>query len=201
MRRLAARLIDWFIGPFRNRRLATFWLVSLIALGGPSAWLAYRSASSAAEEDSAFPLLGPAPSCDVLDIHDGDTMKLDCGWQEDKPHIVTVRLYCIDAPELTQEPWGKMARDHLRSITVGAVAIKSVEWDRHRRLVATVFSKGVELNLRMVADGFAPVYPKYCKEQRYYDAERNGRTRAVGVWAVSGAQQRPWEWRKREAEK
>jgi endonuclease YncB( thermonuclease family) len=132
----------------------------------------------------------------VLDIHDGDTMKLDCGWDEAKPQIITVRLYCIDAPELAQEPWGKLARDHLRSITGHAVAIKPVEWDRHGRLVAVVHSKGGELNLRMVADGFAPVYPKYCRNQRYYAAETESRARGSGVWSVSGAHQTPWAWRK-----
>lgn len=195
MRRFATRLARWFIGPFYNRRLTVFWLVSAFALGGVPAWLTYRSAEKAAEEDSAFPLLGPAPSCDVLEIHDGDTMKLDCGWQEDKPQIVTVRLYCIDAPEIEQEPWGRMARDHLRKITATAVAIKPVEWDRHRRLVAIVYSKGSELNLRMVSDGSAAVYTKYCPVRTYYDAQSGAQTRAIGIWSRPGAQQKPWEWR------
>lgn len=107
------------------------------------------------------------------------------------------RLYCIDAPELAQEPWGKLARDHLRSITGTAVAIKPVEWDSHRRLVAIVHSKGGELNLRMVADGFAPVYPEYCCDHRYYNAEDVVRTRGAGIWSVAGQRQRPWEWRHR----
>lgn len=175
--------------------MAVFWLVSALALGGVPAWLTYRSAEKAAEEDSGFPLLGPAPSCDVLEIQDGDTMKLDCGWVEDKPQIVTVRLYCIDAPEIKQEPWGRMARDRLRSITGTAVAIKPIEWDRHRRLVAIVHSNGRELNLQMVADGFAPVYPKYCRERRYYDAENDVRSRRLGIWSTLGQQQKPWEWR------
>lgn len=195
MRQFATRLARWFIGPFQNRRMAVFWLVSALALGGVPAWLTYRSAEKAAEEDAGFPLLGPAPSCDVLEILDGDTMKLDCGWQEDKPQIVTVRLYCIDAPEIEQEPWGRMARDRLRSITGTAVAIKPIEWDRHRRLVAIVHSNGRELNLQMVADGFAPVYPKYCRERRYYNAENDVRSRRLGIWSTLGQQQKPWEWR------
>jgi endonuclease YncB( thermonuclease family) len=197
MRTILTFLSRWFVGPFRNRRLLAFWLVTVIALGAIQGWLTYLSHQQvSAEEDSPYPLFGLAPSCDVLDIDDGDTMRLDCGWNEAKPQIITVRLYCIDAPELGQEPWGKLAHDYLRSITGPAVAIKPVEWDRNRRLVAIVHSKGGELNLRMVADGFAPVYPNYCRDQRYYDAESNTHARGTGIWSTPGVQQRPWEWRR-----
>lgn len=138
---------------------------------------------------------GPAPSCDVVDVHDGDTLKLDCAWDEATPQIINVRIHCIDAPELKQEPWGKLARDHLQLIAARAVAIMPVEWDRHGRLVAVVHSKNGELGLHMVADGFAPVYTKYCRDQRYYDAERSVRTRGGGIWSAPGAQQTPWDWR------
>jgi endonuclease YncB( thermonuclease family) len=131
----------------------------------------------------------------VLNIHDGDTMKLDCGWDEAKPQIVTVRLYCIDAPELAQEPWGKFARDHLRSIAGKAVAIEPVEYDKYRRIVARVYSNGIELNLRMVSDGYAPLYPKYCRDEMYYEAEKGARGRSAGIWSGSGLQIMPWEWR------
>lgn len=197
LRGIATRMWRWFVGPFQNRRMAAFWLVSALSLGCTSAWLSYLEAEKVAEAEGPLALPpGPAPSCDVLDIHDGDTMKLDCGWDEAKPLIITVRLYCIDAPELAQEPWGRLARDHLRSITGRAVAITPVEWDRHRRLVAIVHSEGGELNLRMVADGFAPVYPKYCRDQRYYHAEGEAQARGSGIWASGGLHQRPWQARK-----
>lgn len=197
IRGLATRMWHLFVGPFRNRRLAAFWLVSALSLGSASAWLSYLEAEKLAEAEGPLALPpGPAPSCDVIDIHDGDTMKLDCAWDEAKPQIVTVRLYCVDAPELGQEPWGSRARDHLRSITRRAVAIEPVEYDRHRRLVAIAHSEGGELNLRMVGDGFAAVYPKYCRDQRYYDAESSARARGTGIWSVPGVQQQPWDWRR-----
>lgn len=195
-RELLTKIGRWFLGPFRNRRMAVFWLISGLAIGSTSAWLLYLSSEKAAEEDGAFPLYGPAPACDVLDVHDGDTLKLDCGWQEDKPRILSVRLYCIDAPELDQEPWGKLARDHLRELAGKVVAIEGLEKDRHHRLVARVAANGEELNLKMVSGGFAAVYPSYCRDQRYYDAQKNTRNRRAGIWSVLGQQQRPWEWRK-----
>jgi endonuclease YncB( thermonuclease family) len=188
----------WLVGPFQNRRLLAFWLVSSLSLGCTSAWFTYQEAEKVADAEgpSALPP-GPAPSCDVLDIHDGDTMKLDCGWDEAKPQIVIVRLYCIDAPELGQEPWGKLARDHLRNIAGKVVAIEPVEYDKYRRLVVRVHSSGLYLNLQMVADGFAPVYPKYCKDKRYFEIESGARSSGIGIWSMVGAHQEPWLWRHR----
>ena len=176
-----------------------FWLVAALALGGTSAWFSIRDTEKAvaAEADALMTPPGIAPSCDVISIHDGDTLKLDCAWDEAKPQVITVRLHCIDAPELKQEPWGKLARDHLRSITGQAVAIVPVEKDRHGRLVAQLHSNGRDLALQMVADGFAPVYPKYCRVQRYYDAEGETRSRGIGIWSMPGVHQTPWEWRHR----
>jgi endonuclease YncB( thermonuclease family) len=172
--------------------------VAALSLGGTSAWLAIQNEPGVSDADELIMTApqGIAPTCELINIHDGDTMKLDCGWVENKSSIVTVRLYCIDARELDQEPWGKLARDHLHSITGQVVAIDQVEWDRHGRLVARVYSKGQDLGLRMVADGFAPVYPKYCKDQRYYDAQAVVKPKGLGVWASSGDQQQPWEHRR-----
>lgn len=197
LRKLGTVVLQWLAGPFRHRRTAAFWLVTVLALGGTSAWFSIRDAQkvAVADDDALLTPPGIAPSCDVISIHDGDTLKLDCAWIEGKSQIVTVRLYCVDAPELGQEPWGNRARDHLRSITGRAVAIEPVEYDRHRRLVAIVHSEGGELNLRMVGDGFAAVYPKYCRVRRYFDAEGSARTRGIGIWSTLGAQQRPWDWR------
>lgn len=197
LRSLAAKMWLWIVGPFQNRRIVAFWLVSSLSLGCTSAWLTIRDAQkvAAAEEDALLTPPVIAPSCDVISIHDGDTMKLDCGWDETKPQIITVRLYCIDAPELDQEPWGKLARDHLRSISGQAVAIEQKDRDKYGRLVALVHSDGRDLGLQMVADGFAPLYPKYCRDQRYLDAESKARSFGISIWSKPGVQQRPWEWR------
>lgn len=190
-------MLQWLVGPFRHRRTTAFWLVTVLALGGTSAWLSVRDAQkiAAADEDALMTPPGFAPSCDVISVHDGDTMKLDCGWDEAKPQIINVRLQCIDAPELNQEPWGKLARDHLRKIAGRAVAINPIEHDRRGRLVARVHSNGIDLGLQMVADGFAPVYPKYCKDQHYYHVQGRARPSGIGIWSMPGAHQTPWEWR------
>lgn len=109
---------------------------------------------------------------------------------------IKVRLYCIDAPELGQVPWGEQARDHLHSLTGNSVGIKAIDKDKYGRLVARVLVNDVDLNLRMVADGFAAVFPRYCHDEQYYSAERNARAGRIGVWAMPGVHERPWEWRR-----
>lgn len=81
----------------RHQRLSLFWLASIIGLVLP--WL--PSCETTASR-----------TCTVNSIYDGDTMRLTCGGERLK-----VRLYCIDAPEMGQKPWGKQSRDYLRSIT------------------------------------------------------------------------------------
>ena len=41
-------------------------------------------------------------------VHDGDTLHVLCGQHTRK---LKIRLYCMDAPELAQAPWGGEARD------------------------------------------------------------------------------------------
>ena len=50
----------------------------------------------------------------VMSIGDGDTLRL-----RQAGRLLTVRLACIDAPELTQRPWGPLARHYLHITGVG----------------------------------------------------------------------------------
>src|SRR5919106_2771752 len=55
-------------------------------------------------------------ACRVLNVHDGDTLRVRCGLGSDRQRQIKVRLYCIDTPELAQVAWGKISRDHLRRL-------------------------------------------------------------------------------------
>ena len=50
--------------------------------------------------------------------------------------VRTVRLACIDAPELVQSPWGQQARQQLQALApIGsAVELRSTATDRYSRL-------------------------------------------------------------------
>jgi micrococcal nuclease len=134
----------------------------------------------------------PNGGCTVLDVHDGDTIRADCGGVEP----MKVRLHCIDTPELAQRPWGIQARDHLRKLLAGhTITITPIERDRYGRTVGVVLADGEPVNLRMVRDGQAAMYRKYCGDARYSQAEAEARAARRGIWSMSGIQQTPWEYR------
>ncbi len=133
-------------------------------------------------------------NCAITNIHDGDTLTAWCPGEGK----VKVRLHCIDTPELAQKPWGIEARDHLRALAGrGPVRIVAIEQDRYGRTVGDVIRGRTVLNLKMVADGQAAVYRRYCDDPRYFQAETQARRRKIGIWSRRGLHQKPWEWRRR----
>jgi len=131
-----------------------------------------------------------AGSCRVNSIHDGDTMRVTCDGRKHK-----VRLYCIDTPEIEQKPWGRESRDHLRSMAPNSVTLLPRDKDDYGRIVAEVFAGETNLNLKMVRDGRAAVFKRYCKHQKFYDAEKQAKSEKLGIWSKKGLQQTPWKWR------
>jgi len=62
-----------------------------------------------------------------------------------------------------------------------------------------MFRDGGSVNLAMVSSGQAFAYRKYlsaCDGSAYLGAEAAAQRQRVGVWAVPGGIQRPWDWRK-----
>jgi endonuclease YncB( thermonuclease family) len=128
--------------------------------------------------------------CRVNSIHDGDTMRVTCSGKQMK-----VRLYCIDTPEIDQKPWGRESRDHLRAMAPKSVELLQRDKDDYGRIVAEVFDGEINLNLKMVRDGRAAVFKRYCKHQKFYDAQDKARKEKLGIWSKSGLHQTPWKWR------
>ena len=94
-----------------------------------------------------------------------------------------IRLRGIDAPELDQHcrhggrdyPCGREARRHLaRLIGAGKVLCRGAERDRFARLLATCRVDGIDLNRRMVRDGWALAYGDYDAEEAAARAARRG---------------------------
>jgi len=172
---------------FNHKRLPLFWAAAIAAIVSP--WIIDfpgMSGESGAEE-----------ICEVRSIYDGDTMTVKCRGERMK-----VRLYCIDAPEMKQRPWGKESRDYLLAITPKTVRILPKTKDRYGRTVAEVWTHDGDdiqenLNLAMVWAGRAVVYKNYCGEKIYFTAEANARRVKSGVWEKAGEQQNPWGWRKK----
>lgn len=134
----------------------------------------------------------PLP-CRVLRIIDGDTVTLDCGPNHNN---VRVRLACIDAPETHQPPWGEQSTNHLKQLTGNHVTLISEGTDRWNRTIGRLIDhSGDDINRRMVTDGWAAVYPRYCNDQSFYRAQQTARHHNRGIWMIEGLHQRPWEAR------
>jgi endonuclease YncB( thermonuclease family) len=137
----------------------------------------------------------PGPEATVISVGDGDTIRVR---MNGKP--ITVRLACIDAPEMAQRPYGQNARQYLQQrLPVGStVTLDEKTTDRYGRLVAEVF-KDININLVLVEDGQAFAYRQYlsgCDAKEYLDAEVRASRRRYGVWQVEGGITRPWDFRK-----
>lgn len=114
-----------------------------------------------------------------------------------KPKPFPVRLYAIDAPELSQ-PYGAEAREGMRKMARGSLRLDVVNTDRYGRVVGVVYRRNRKksLNHAMVAAGLAYSYQRYGKLDGIDDAEARARKRRLGIWKSGGSQTRPWEHRR-----
>jgi endonuclease YncB( thermonuclease family) len=148
-------------------------------------------------EASAVGLRAKTVTATVLSIGDGDTLRVKQGGRR-----VTVRLACIDAPELSQAPYGARARQvlQLRLRPGRTVRLDVKTTDRYGRTVAEVYSD-INVGLALVEDGQAFVYRRtmgQCEAREYLAAEYRASRRRHGVWDVPGGITRPWAFRRGE---
>jgi endonuclease YncB( thermonuclease family) len=131
-------------------------------------------------------------------VIDGDTVHITEGATGYR-----VRLACIDAPEKNHLPYGAAATRALKAIAGKQVTVKILDKpDRYGREIGELYtSKGVNVNLEMVRQGFAFVYPKYldtCKTNKkaYLDAQVTAHDNKIGFHAIEDFIM-PWDWRKK----
>lgn len=133
----------------------------------------------------ALPTL--AQQARVVDVHDGDTVRLADGQR--------VRLWGIDAPELKQ-PFGRESRDHLAHMVEGrTVRLQGHGEDRYGRLLAVVWVGEHSANEDLLRAGLAWWYRKYTPDEKHYaQLEAEARGRHVGLWAQR-TPLAPWDFR------
>ncbi|MFM8604078.1 MAG: thermonuclease family protein [Cyanobium sp.] len=131
----------------------------------------------------------------MLSVGDGDTIRV-----RRDGRTTTVRIACIDAPELAQRPDGEQARAYLRQrLPLGrevTLDVKTV--DRYGRGVAEVISE-LNIGLVMVEDGQAFAFRRYlsaCDAEEYLQAEQRASRHRYGVWQQEGGITRPWDFRR-----
>jgi micrococcal nuclease len=119
----------------------------------------------------------------VTRVIDGDTFETETGEK--------VRLIGINAPEIS-DIFGQKAKQYLSDLiankTVGLQTDNiSNDRDRYQRLLRYVILDGVDINKKMVADGFAFAYLKYhfSKSTDYEQAQILSREANKGIWGDS----------------
>jgi len=132
--------------------------------------------------------------CEVSRIVDGDTIECRDG--------ARVRLIGIDTPELSQEPYGAMARDALAALldsTTVALEPDVEPRDRYGRVLAYVWVDGSMVNWALVRGGWAVLltYPPNVQyAEALAEAQRLARQGGDGLWAIGGFQCLPRDRRR-----
>jgi micrococcal nuclease len=146
---------------------------------------------------SSSPAIAQTLEGSIVSVGDGDTIRVKT---TDK--TLSVRLACIDAPEMAQRPYGAAAASRLKQLLpIGLpVSLKIGGKDVHGRTVAKVFTRSDSINLSLVQDGLAAVYPQYLKEcpelrDRLLAAEAQAKQKRLGLWATANPVM-PWEFRR-----
>ena len=128
----------------------------------------------------------------VIGVSDGDTIKVLRGKEQ-----ITIRLEGIDAPELRQS-FGTRSKQALSTMAFGAtVKIRKTGEDRFGRALGFVEANGVDVNSKMVEDGWAWHFKKYSDDQKLADLEKRARESKKGLWADPTPPLSPWEFRAR----
>ena len=98
------------------------------------------------------------PTVIIERCHDGDTCQTSSG--------ETIRLACIDAPELKgppeASPLAAASRDYLHELVVGQeVFIRRIEQDRYGRAIAEIYLWPLNIGEEMVASGHARILEQH----------------------------------------
>jgi endonuclease YncB( thermonuclease family) len=171
-------------------------IIAIISIIGLGAFHKELAPLAKIVSDYIVDILLRAPSVpgSVASVHDGDTVTL-AGEKED----VRIRLYGIDAPELSQAH-GKAARDYLASIIENkAVSVEVIDIDRYGRSVGVITADNESVNLKMLETGNAWFYESYCKKYfcgKWKKAAATAKEKKVGLWKDKNPTP-PWEFRRK----
>lgn len=151
---------------------------------------------------TALPVVANNLTATVVSVGDGDTIRVKTGNK-----TVTIRLACIDAPEMKQNPWGQQSATRLKQLLpVGqSVTIRAIETDKYKRLVAEVFVGNRSVNVSMVQEGKAVVYRQYlkgCSESKdsLLQGENIAKQQRLAFWSQANPVM-PWDFRHRATQK
>ena len=170
---------------------------TLAATAGPEA--RSPAADTGGQPASLAGPQGPTEPCVVARIVDGDTFTCRGG--------LRVRLIGVDAPELSQQPFGAQARQALgRWLPPGETVVLEADVepvDRYGRRLVYVWRGAILVNWQMVRGGWAmllTIPPNVRYSEAFLEAQRRAREAGVGLWAEGGFECRPSDRRRGRCE-
>jgi micrococcal nuclease len=150
----------------------------------------------------SLPVFANNLTATVVSVGDGDTIRVRTGNK-----TVTVRLACIDAPEMKQNPWGQQSSARLKQLLpVGqAITLRPVETDKYKRLVAEIYVGNRSINVNMVQEGQAIVYRQYLKgcpqsKDSLLQGENTAKQQRLAFWSQANPVM-PWDFRHKAAQR
>lgn len=127
----------------------------------------------------------------VVKIVDGDTFDI----LTVEKSTLRIRMNGIDCPERKQDFY-----QSAKNALAGYIFKKDVKLiitgrDRNKRIIATVYRDGENINLSMIQNGYAWHYKKYSTDTVYAKAEQQARLARKGLWRMDHPIP-PWDYRK-----
>jgi len=136
----------------------------------------------------------PDAKCRIRHISDGDSFICTDGRR--------VRLLMIDAPELSQAPYGRQARNYLMRImpesSVVTLTFDVRKRDRNGRLLAFAQRGNLDINRQMLRSGMAVVLvypPNVARVDALRAAADSARREQLGLWARNAFECLPVNYR------
>ncbi|HEY9685917.1 MAG TPA: thermonuclease family protein [Coleofasciculaceae cyanobacterium] len=123
----------------------------------------------------------------VISVHDGDTLTIEDGQR--------IRLYGIDAPELSQ-PLGKTARDYLKAQVLNHSITLECRDQSYKRQICVVWRDMEDMAQAMVRQGWAFDYKHYFHDCYLNDPD-HAKAEQLGVWQLPDGGERPWVYHHR----
>jgi micrococcal nuclease len=134
----------------------------------------------------------PEQTGKVIKIIDGDTFDM----LTKEKNTLRIRMNGIDCPERKQDFY-----QSAKNALAGYIFNKEVKLfitgrDRSKRIIATVYCNGENINLAMIKNGYAWHYKKYSTDSVYAEAEQQARFARKGLWRMEHPVA-PWNFRKK----
>lgn len=133
----------------------------------------------------------------IASITNGDTIVL-------KENQQVLRLACLDAPDLGQNPWGVRATDYLTDVLpIGSlVNYEVVDQTNYGHSVAEVYKDERLINELLISSGNAVVYYEFldnCTENKdiYIRAEESAKSNRLQFWGQTNVCL-PWNFRRNQ---